>query len=104
MPLTDTDLVSRCSGPVWAELDGGVVLMNVDDGVYYHLNSVASQMWRLLECPATVSDLCQRLIGEYDIDPAQCRAEVATFIEELIQRGLLTISATRSESTAAGRS
>ena len=75
-----------------AELDGQVVMLNVDTSRYYGLNSVGSRIWELLAQPLTVAELCRTLQTEYDVSPDQCEREVIAIAQKLLDEKLLQVA------------
>jgi Coenzyme PQQ synthesis protein D (PqqD) len=75
------------------ELNGEVVLLSMENETYYSLNSVGSQLWRLLpENNFSLEPAIQTLLQVYGVDEAMLRQDVTALIDELIQEGLLAVS------------
>lgn len=74
---------------VWAELEGQVVVAAAS-GDSVLLGGVAADMWRRLVETGDRTQAWSALTGEYDVDPARLRADLAAFIDGLASRGLLT--------------
>ncbi len=88
------DLNTRvfCSeGLVHTELDDEVVLMHVADGKYYALNAVGSAVWRKIATPIRISDVCDAVEEEFEVDKDICRRDVLALLEELYGVGLVEI-------------
>ena len=86
-------IVTRNDGLLTAEVDGELMAMSVEQGICYGLNPVGTRIWALLAEPRTVDDLCAQLIDEYDVDPAQCRSDVLSLLEDFRAEGLATVRA-----------
>ena len=82
----------RSSGPLFSEIDGEVVMVNLDTGAYYALGVVGSRVWELLEAPHDLDGLCAALRGEFDVDAESCHAQVSVFLDELRQAGLVELA------------
>ena len=87
--MNDQTVLKRKSGLMTANMNGSAVMMDIATGKYYNLGETGGRIWELLESPATISDLVQALTAEYDVDQAQCKADVLTFLQQLVDRGLL---------------
>ncbi|MDQ3935598.1 MAG: PqqD family protein [Actinomycetota bacterium] len=59
-------LVARSPSVVAAEVDGRLTLMNIDDGRYFGLNDVASDVWDRIESPRPFGDLVDDLAATED--------------------------------------
>src|SRR4051794_26561237 len=68
-------LVSRKEGLVEAEVDGEIVALHVDNGTCYGFNGTASAVWRMLDRPRRLDEICEGLVGEYEVEPDQCERE-----------------------------
>lgn len=60
-----------------------VMMMSASHGTYIGLNAMAARIWDLLETIGDFEPLCARLVEEFDVGEAQCRAEVEAFLAEL---------------------
>jgi hypothetical protein len=64
----------------------------MDSNDYLALNSVASRIWQLLEFPLTLSELCDQLMEEYEVDRAICEEETQCLLENLIAKRLIEVT------------
>lgn len=78
----------RNSKTISGRLHDELVMMDLDQGKYFSLNPVATRIWDLLEKPATADELCGLLLADYEVNEAQCRAEVEEHLTEMLQLGL----------------
>jgi coenzyme PQQ biosynthesis protein PqqD len=81
--------VARVDEPVFAAVEDEIVMLSLERGKYFHLNSAASSIWELLETPRTLAELCRELEQRFDVPAAQCEADVREFLAELEARSLL---------------
>ena len=81
--------VVRCQEMLEADVNGEIVALNVERGQCYGLNSVATEIWRMLEEPKSVDEICATLTTDYDVDAATCRSEVLALLSQLEQEGLV---------------
>jgi phosphatidylserine decarboxylase len=87
--LTDDSRIARAEGPVASEVDGEVVILDVESGHFFQLNGVGSSVWQRLESPMTLGALCTAMLDEFEVDAAQCRSDVRAFAAKMLDRGLL---------------
>ena len=87
--MTDTTILSRREGLMTADMNGSAVMMDIMTGKYYNLGQIGGRIWEILEEPMTVAALVEKLTDEYDVTAAQCRADIAPFLNTLLERGLL---------------
>ncbi len=74
----------------WQQFADEVVLVDVSAGEYHNLNDVAGRMWQALDECDDVAAAYALLCTTYDIDAETLRADLATFIQALVAKGLLT--------------
>jgi hypothetical protein len=84
-------LVSRKDGLVEAEVDGEIVALHVDNGTCYGFNGTASAVWRMLDRPRRLDEICAGLAGEYEVEPDQCEREVMDLLRDLESDGLVEL-------------
>ncbi len=75
-----------------SNMDEEVVMMSIQDGKYFGINPVGARIWKLLEQPRGVSDMCGILQEEYDVIPSECQQDVLEFLKELLEKNLVKIS------------
>ncbi|MEY8197633.1 MAG: lasso peptide biosynthesis PqqD family chaperone [Colwellia sp.] len=90
--LTLTHKLSRTSSAVASELDNEVVMMSIEQGEYYGLGQVGSQLWRLMEQPTSVQHIIEQLMAQYDVSFEQCQQDVTPFLTQLHHKGLIHIT------------
>jgi hypothetical protein len=83
--------VVAAPGQISCELSGETVILAVDAGTYFGLNSVGCRVWGLIQTPECVGRLCQTLVAEYDVDPATCEREVLELLTQLAQERLIDV-------------
>jgi hypothetical protein len=91
MSISSSSIVASVKHQVSCDLAGEVVILNVQDGVYYGLNAVGARIWSLLEEPRMVSQIHETLLDEYEIDPHVCESQLLTLLADLAAHGLVEI-------------
>jgi hypothetical protein len=74
------------------EVDGEIVLLDMDGGVYLGMNTVAARIWQILEAPCKAQKICDILAAEYSVDDHNHEDEVLKFLNELVDRNIIQIS------------
>ena len=78
-----------------ADLDGEAVMMHLESYKYFGLDEIASQIWQMMSQPMSVANLCNQLLSQYNVDRATCERDVLTYLNGLLNDGLLTIVPTK---------
>lgn len=89
--ISATSTVCQSEDQVSTELDGEVVLMSIEKGAYFGLNNVLSRIWKLIETPITVNQLCAALMTEYEVEAETCRKDVIEALQTLAEKNLITV-------------
>jgi len=71
---------------------GGVVLFELSTTTYLTLNGSARVLWERLADGASPVDLAEVLVSHYGISDRQARADTASFLATLDERGLVVAS------------
>jgi len=82
---------------VWRDVDGEIVLLNVVTGQYFGLDEVGSRVWMLLqqdgEAGTQLSNLQDRVLAEFDVDPPTALADISALVAQLLAQELVTVGA-----------
>lgn len=73
------------------EVEGEMILLHRGKGIYYGLNRSGSVLWKWMEEPIRVADLCGRLADQYGISPERAWADVKAFLEHLWAEDLIDV-------------
>jgi Coenzyme PQQ synthesis protein D (PqqD) len=74
----------------WHVAGDELVILDLQGSVYLKLNGSARVLWERLAKPCTASDLATALIEAYGIDEERAATDVASFLDDLRERRLLT--------------
>jgi hypothetical protein len=74
-----------------AKVGDELVMMSAEKGNYIGLSEVAARIWELIETPREVDAVCGELQKEFEVEPEVCRAEVETFLNELVTYGAIAL-------------
>jgi hypothetical protein len=74
-------------------LDGEVIAVNLDTGVYYSLVGTAAAIWETLDGGASVEDAISHAAVRYEAPRSDVEAAVVRFIDELRAEGLVVEAA-----------
>ncbi len=76
---------------VSCDLSTEAVILNLQDGIYYGLDSVGARIWHFIQEPRTVDEVREALLKEYDVEPDRCERDLLALLRELEARGLIEI-------------
>jgi Coenzyme PQQ synthesis protein D (PqqD) len=81
------------SGVLRAELDGQEVLLNPSRGIYHLVNETGRVVLNRLEEGKTLEEVIDELSTTWKQSPATVEADARTFVDALLERGLLESAA-----------
>jgi hypothetical protein len=70
-------------------LDDEVMVIHLETGAYFALEGVAADCWTVAAGGGTMSDMVDAVVARYGADAGAVRADVQTFLAELVSHGLL---------------
>jgi len=73
------------------EVDGEIVLLEMGTEHYFGLDSVATDIWKLLEEGRTLQETYDALLELYDVDPVTLKSDLETFVNGLVDSKLATL-------------
>jgi hypothetical protein len=88
-PFSPHTLVRTTQQQVSCDLAGEAVILHLQDGVYYGLNSVGARIWSLIQAEKTVREILDILLDEYEVEPDRSEKDVLTLLHDLASRGLI---------------
>ena len=69
-----------------------VIILGLDDSMYYGLSGTGARIWELLQTPHTIEEIVTTITGEFDVDRARVEADLDLLLADLQSRGLIAIT------------
>ncbi len=88
----DTTVVAETAA-ISTDLDGEVVILDTNKGVYYGLDAVGASIWGLIQQPNTLREVRDAILQEYDVDTAVCERDLMALVANLASNSLVSITA-----------
>ena len=67
------------------------VMMDIDSGFYFGMNSVGSIIWDNLEQAKTFNELVVKLMAEFNVDAKICEQDTKDFLVQLLEKNLIKV-------------
>jgi hypothetical protein len=83
--------IRRITDHVSSEAGNETIVLSLKNDVYYGLDSVGTEIWRLLEQPRTVSEICAYLEHDYAVTTEECIRAVVPFLLDLYKHKLVEL-------------
>ena len=90
-PLQLDTIIVRNSELLDSEIDGEIVMMDIESGKYFGMNKIGSKIWKMIENPIKIETVCKHLLSVCKIDKATCENEVLSYLNHLHTEKLIQI-------------
>lgn len=77
------------AGLTWREIDGEVVILDLEHSRYLSLNGTGAFLWRALADGVDDGELAALLSDRYDLDRDRATRDIAVFLERCTALGLV---------------
>jgi hypothetical protein len=87
--MNDNRMYSRRPTLVTANLGEELAVLDLASDSYLGFNATAAQVWRLLNEPRSLDQICEAILLEFQVDAGQCRREISMLLEKLLEADLI---------------
>jgi hypothetical protein len=87
-PATEVVATSR---HLSADVGGDVMVLELDEGVYFGIEGAGQLIWHLVQNPRSIGEVVDRVVDEFDVSRDTAQADVVAFIDSLRVNGLLEV-------------
>lgn len=85
------NVVSRRNDIDTTDLNGEIVMMDLEKGRYFSLNGVGSRIWEIIEEPIGINKIVDCLLEEYDVNRNECEENVLEFLDKLDDANIIFV-------------
>ena len=71
-------------------IEGEAVILSMETKVLRGLNPVGSRIWELIDGQRSVEEIVGVIVKEFDVEPARADEDVRGFVQEVLDKGLVT--------------
>lgn len=90
--VADATRIARSPSVLAAEVDGEIVMMSIEQGLYFGLDDIGSDIWKRIDPPCLFADLIDRLAADYDADRATIAADVRELLSRLVAQDVVRLA------------
>ncbi len=83
-------ILAKAPTMAWRVIDGEAVILSMETKVLRGLNPVGSRVWELIDGQRSVEEIVGVIVEEFDVAPREAAPDVRGFVQELLDRGLVT--------------
>ena len=91
MKLSGSTIVTVNKDYVYCNVEDEMVLLGMEDGIYYGLNSVGAFIWEQIKEPKTIDEVRDAILAEYDVEKGECEKDLMILLQELAEKGLVVV-------------
>ncbi len=73
------------------EVEGELVLLNIETEEYFGMDRTSTRFWQVLSENPTIDRAFGSLLEEFEVDPQTLRSDLVSFIDDLLNRGLVEV-------------
>ncbi len=92
--LTLAAVVTINPDVAFRELDGELVILNLETGTYFGLDEVGARAWRLIGDHGSLGDVFEALRSEYQVAPPVLEHDLLELVDQLCAKGLTCVAPT----------
>jgi hypothetical protein len=91
---TSVSLISRVrpnQRVLFQKLDQEAVLLHLESGIYFGLDRVGMDIWRMLPESESLQQVAQSISTQYGVSDNQSQQDLIELIEQMLQHDLVTL-------------
>jgi hypothetical protein len=74
---------------VQSKIGKEVVMLDMDSGFYFGLNSVASVIWGLLAIEIDFETLIDQLMTQFEVERSLCEADTRELLDQMLEKNII---------------
>lgn len=83
-------ILAKAPTAAWRVIEGEAVILSMETKMLRGLNPVGSRVWELIDGQRSVDDIVGVIVREFDVTPQDAGHDVRGFVQELLDKGLVT--------------
>jgi Coenzyme PQQ synthesis protein D (PqqD) len=90
--ITETTTIARSPAVLAAEVDGEIVMMSIEQGRYFGLDDIGSDIWKRIEQPCSFAALVDALAADYEADRGTIAADVTALLTRMAEQDVVRLA------------
>jgi hypothetical protein len=90
--IAELTVISRSPSVLAAEVDGEIVMMSIEQGRYFGLDDIGSDIWKRLEQPCSFSALVDALAADYDAERGTIASDVTALLTRMAEQDVVRLA------------
>lgn len=89
--VSELSIIEAVKDHISSDLGGEAVILNLQSGVYFGLNQVGAEIWKMVQEPKTVQQVKNMVLEQFEVEPQQCQEDIIALLQELEKNQLVTV-------------
>jgi hypothetical protein len=90
--IAELTVISRSPAVLAAEVDGEIVMMSIEQGRYFGLDDIGSDIWKRIEQPCSFAALVDALAADYDSDRSTIVSDVTALLTQMAEQDVVRLA------------
>lgn len=90
--IAEPTVISRSPSVLAAEVDGEIVMMSIEQGCYFGLDDIGSDIWKRIERPCSFAALVDALAIDYEADRRTIASDVTTLLTQMAEQDVVRLA------------
>jgi len=91
MELSGSTVITVNKNYVYCNVEDEMVLLGMEDGIYYGLNPVGAFIWEHIKEPKTIAQVRDAILAEYEVEKGECERDLLELLQEMTEKGLVEV-------------
>ena len=91
MELSGSTVITVNKNYVYCNVEDEMVLLGMEDGIYYGLNPVGAFIWEQIKEPKTIAQVRDAILAEYEVEKGECERDLLELLQEMTEKGLVEV-------------
>lgn len=91
MELSGSTLITVSKDYVYCNVEDEMVLLGMEDGIYYGLNPVGAFIWEQIKEPKSINQVRDAILAEYEVEKVECERDLHELLRVLVEKGLVEV-------------
>ena len=87
--ISDNVKILRSDDTTWSTYEDETIILNLDTGMYFTLNPVASLLWDALDGNRTLADLVMFICQEYEVEHTRAEKDIISILTFFLENKLI---------------
>jgi len=89
MKKNDWPAIRLSKKTVWRKVDDEAVIMNIENGNYYSLDEIGTEIWEQFVKGLSLGEIIQKIAGKYGVESGMVQRDIEKLIKTLLKEKII---------------